>query len=801
MLRRINETLEHLDLTPRHPVVPGGKSIWGGILFLLYIPLLVLYLYNSLVPLYGPLPSCCACATATTPADSFLYLGNNATCTADPTCKGNVKEQLALNCDAAVDYQAPLLDNIRLDIALIICAGMDDGAPCSDKCLDVSRRWLGAQDYTSELNRDQALARCPSQVGLCDFKALYESGSSSKFPMSICRYPDLTSILTRLGAGLGLVNGLLVTVRMLVRAVWIRVTEKKEDDGKPRDYAAGMIFGILFNYFSVTYCLVSSATSKRMRYGAQVAVGLLIVFMKTPLVVSLVYLLGQFWAPMMIYSVVSATAYIILFRTLYCILRLETRSREQRTVEEFALINDAPSSPLRTHRGPFHVPQEQPQNPLISQQHLYELIQQLQQSQQQLQKQLDQQSQQQETKNQSEIEQSQKQLEQLKQAERSLQSLHSHQSQPLRKSHKSKSLRKSHQSQPLHKSYQTSQSQFAQDQQLAQKPKPHQTQTREPEQLIQQSQQLIQQTQQSQLSHRNLQKLTPQEPQAFKSVQEYGSFFYDDWTPVPLYPHSLWRNFLLGFAGNVFTFLYMLKLSWHKRNSGFFAGAMCGTSLIMLTGAWAVMYGFMLWPDILFDFPFPVNYPKSTIYFQSAYFTYTTICSLTLVYYLCSFLKARPEHNDTLVPGTKYQYRLAFSLSSLPVFIVFLVFFFGFYVPYTSKPMPDSIQDCNFPIYDVVIPFLGVVPGFLVFAFAKVSRIRWGAFAACGFSFLALSIVLNIFIFQYCLGATPHRRPFYPLVCAAEIAGSFIVIYGAIRPNRVRHTRKYDEDETPVVPE
>lgn len=71
MLNRLGEQLEHLDLTPRSPVVPGGRSVYGGILFLLYvidiffpfdvvylidfryIPLLVVYLYNSIVPLYG----------------------------------------------------------------------------------------------------------------------------------------------------------------------------------------------------------------------------------------------------------------------------------------------------------------------------------------------------------------------------------------------------------------------------------------------------------------------------------------------------------------------------------------------------------------------------------------------------------------------------------------------------------------------------------------------------------------------------------------------------------------------------
>lgn len=214
---------------------------------------------------------------------------------------------------------------------------MDDGAPCTTKCLDVSKRWLTAQDYTSELNRYiltgeqkkarkerrgigkekdgdqrrgtrrrrekrrweakkrwekrkitykqrryQALERCPSQIGVCDFKALFEFGSTrffvflimsnsknfhpfpspflpplssslilallcslcfyvmyllvySKFPMSICRYPDLTSILTRLGAGLGLVNGLFVTVRMLARAVsykWEQVRSEEQDTKK-----------------------------------------------------------------------------------------------------------------------------------------------------------------------------------------------------------------------------------------------------------------------------------------------------------------------------------------------------------------------------------------------------------------------------------------------------------------------------------------------------------------------------------------------------------------------------------------
>jgi len=139
---------------------------------------------------------------------------------------------------------------------------------------------------------------------------------------------------------------------------------------------------------------------------------------------------------------------------------------------------------------------------------------------------------------------------------------------------------------------------------------------------------------------------------------------------------------------------------------------------------------------------------------------------------------------------------MAFVLSILPVFVMFLIFYFAFFYPYTNTPLPSSVTDCNFEMTQVFIPFLGVLPGLTVFVFSKVARIRWGAFAACGFSFLALSIVLNIFIFQYCLGNAPSRRPFYPFTCVSEIVGTFMVIYGAIRPNRVRRTEKKEEPES-----
>jgi len=200
------------------------------------------------------------------------------------------------------------------------------------------------------------------------------------------------------------------------------------------------------------------------------------------------------------------------------------------------------------------------------------------------------------------------------------------------------------------------------------------------------------------------------------------------------------------------------------------------------------MYVYEYWQRILFNFPFPVSYSFATIYWQSTYFLFTAICSMVIVFYLCLFLKSLPEQYSKYPPGTKYEYRKSFILCVLPTIVSFSVFFGAFFLPYTAKPLPDSMADCDFPLATTFIPFLGVIPGLTVFAFAKVSRVRWGAFSACGFSFLALSLVLNIFIFQYCLGNAPSRRPFYPVVCGSQILGIFFLVYGAIRPNKVHNT-------------
>lgn len=94
---------------------------------------------------------------------------------------------------------------------------------------------------------------------------------------------------------------------------------------------------------------------------------------------------------------------------------------------------------------------------------------------------------------------------------------------------------------------------------------------------------------------------------------------------ITLLPHSVWRNFILGFLGNIFTFFYVMRISWNRRHSGFLSGAFCGTTMVVLGVVWIVMYVCHLWKTILFDFPFPVTYSFYTIYMQSTYFTFTTV--------------------------------------------------------------------------------------------------------------------------------------------------------------------------------
>ncbi|EFA84949.1 hypothetical protein PPL_01942 [Heterostelium album PN500] len=338
MMEKTIEFLENMDLNPKFKEEKkGSRNPLAGIIMIIYFPLLILYLYYTIQPQYGSLPSCCACASIYTPVDSWVFQAANQTCSNDPTCRAFVQSQLAINCDAALQYR-PIPDyNLSVNIAQIGCVGLKPGDTCDHSCLDVSNRWINNLDYTYQDNQDQAKIRCPLRVGACDFKAVYTDEETT--PHAVCRYPEMSGILTRVGAGLGLLNGMLITLRLMLRTCWNRIGTKGDAPGTINDYWKGLAIGLVFNYFGVMYLTMAHGINKRFRYGGQLAIGFLIIFLKSPFVVYLIVIFSQYWTPMCILLLLGCGGVSILIRTTYNLLNLEIYSRNcvviSQDVEEY----------------------------------------------------------------------------------------------------------------------------------------------------------------------------------------------------------------------------------------------------------------------------------------------------------------------------------------------------------------------------------------------------------------------------------------------------------------------------------
>eukprot|EP01133_Synstelium_polycarpum_P007747 gene7747-9080_t len=271
------------------------------------------------------LPSCCACASPATLNTSWIYLANDETCSKDAACRDFVQNQLKDNCDAALQYLPVPDTNLTINIAQIGCVGLKPGDRCTSECLSVSNRWVANLDYTYEDNRYQAKIRCQNQIGVCDFKAVYSVQEST--PHAVCRYPELSGILTKLGAGLGLLNGILINLRTMLRSFWNRIGTTSNASGTLKDYWVGLGIGLVFNYFGMVYLALAPGINKRLRYGCQLAIGFLIIFFKSPLVVYLIVVFSQYWTPMTILLLLGCVGVSILIRTTYNLLNLEIYSR------------------------------------------------------------------------------------------------------------------------------------------------------------------------------------------------------------------------------------------------------------------------------------------------------------------------------------------------------------------------------------------------------------------------------------------------------------------------------------------
>ncbi|GAM29150.1 hypothetical protein SAMD00019534_123260 [Acytostelium subglobosum LB1] len=213
---------------------------------------------------------------------------------------------------SALQYLPVPDDNLTINIVQIGCVGLRAGETCDSTCLEVSNRWITNVDFASSDNRNQAKIRCPLRIGACDYKAMYSAQEMS--PHSVCRYPEIKGILLKVGAGMGLLNGTLITLRLLIRAWWNRIGTRGETPGTINDYWRGLLVGLIFNYFGIAYLTAASAINKRFRYGGQLAIGFLIMFFK-------------YWTPMSILLIFGCIGVSILTRTTYNLLDLEIQSR------------------------------------------------------------------------------------------------------------------------------------------------------------------------------------------------------------------------------------------------------------------------------------------------------------------------------------------------------------------------------------------------------------------------------------------------------------------------------------------
>lgn len=330
------------DLNPQPmPLPKRARSQWGGFLHLLYLPFLLGYLMWIVSPIYGPLPSCCACATTPSNANnSWIYLGMNSSCQNDNECRDTTQKFLSQICtqllDVSLQLQPP--DGIAVNYQEVVCYGDIPGEPCSDSCRSTSDRWLSAVDYTSPLNLRQAGNVCPvvegvgQPAGVCQFMALWYNPDAQIFPQGVCRYTSVRGLLAQFGAALGLISGLFVTIRSITRAAWTQLERKREPLGRWASYAWGFSSTVVLSYLAWSYFLLAPRhVSKMSRYGSQTAMGFLLLFACSPMVVFCVYIFSEMWPAILLTALLRISAVALILTTTYSIIVCDL-DRNQRQI-------------------------------------------------------------------------------------------------------------------------------------------------------------------------------------------------------------------------------------------------------------------------------------------------------------------------------------------------------------------------------------------------------------------------------------------------------------------------------------
>ncbi|EGC37042.1 hypothetical protein DICPUDRAFT_97369 [Dictyostelium purpureum] len=680
--------LENADLQPKYVEDKKGRNPLSGIITILYLPLLFIYLYYSIQPQYQPLPSCCACASHATPLDSWIYRANTDQCKNSTECKSYIQKKLTLNCDATLSY-LPIPDtNLTMNIASVGCIDLKPGDTCSAECLQVSQSWQTSLDYTNPDNSYQAVIRCPLSVGVCDFKAVYSNQET--VPHGVCRYPELSGILTVLGSGLGLLNGLLITMRVMLRTFWNRIGANNTRNGNIYDYWKGVIIGALFNYFGILYLSLGKGVTKRMRYGGQLSMGFLIMFFKSPFVIYLVQIFSSFWTPIAILMILGFISIGIIIRTIYNLVVLEMRSRNCVVLSQ----------------GPIeHFGNQDEENP---NENYY--------------------------------------LKYYQQPERL-------------------------------------------------KPVPYTTWRDFFQGLYMNIFSLVH------LRAKSYRRYSGLKNGFYVSISLttitlvwallYGLCGWEYITynfPFPLVPIKTNGNIKdldnkLPQSFNIDDFFnnnsndnnannnssnassYSLSTSGSNDHSS-------SSSIIPSANQKAVTLQQLL----------------SIAFLQSVYYVVSWALVMVIVFHFSLFLKYLPENSNFLLfkkkkHGNKIDYKFGFLVGIAPVVLSSFFFFYFEFYPYLNLPLPDSPDLCAYPSWTLVIPFLGLIPGFFCFIFAVSERFRSGVLSAIGVSILFFGMGATILLLNYCID--PYQDQFNPLAWFISLIGTFIIVYGSIRSDQI----------------
>lgn len=275
---------------------PNSRSTFAGLLGLLLVPALVVYVVVGVSPVHRPFPVCCVCDR------TWLY---------EPLVH-ITEEDFRSVCASvvALGVKPDAFASLTISTLHYGCLEAQYGERCNSSCLEYANMsplntsrfapWR-ARAYDDKdkdlLERIRIHNTSFGKLGrqLCPSSSVFVCASI--FPdrgYDLCDIPDVSGILSVLGAGFGLAMGVFVNAPAGVRVLWRRTPSVRSIGGSPgkrTDVALGfaqVLFGLC--YFGLVYVFMNHRSTKAQRAGAILAASIYGLVLFVPLLYMLEYL-------------------------------------------------------------------------------------------------------------------------------------------------------------------------------------------------------------------------------------------------------------------------------------------------------------------------------------------------------------------------------------------------------------------------------------------------------------------------------------------------------------------------------